>query len=900
MGSRCPSVGRLLLVCLALAPMMALVPTAHGAASSDLVARGGSISSPKRAPLVSLLSASTSTGSSSTEGAILVRVAGTGASGLASNDSPATQTNLFEPSAVAAGPEGSFFIANYATCQVLEVTNAGVLTVVVGNGTCGSAGFGGPGVDASISNPAGLAYDPTTRDLYIADTDACEVLVLSSSGILFVVAGNGTCGYSGDGGQATQAELDQPHGLAIGPSGSLYIADTDNCVIRKVDSSGVITTVAGNGTCGYSGDGGQATQAELDGPEAVAVSSEGNLYIADTSNCVIRKVDSSGVITTVAGNGTCGYSGDGGQATQAELSYPFGISIGPSGSLYIADTDNCVIRKVDSSGVITTVAGNGTCGYSGDGGQATQAELSYPEGVANVSSGGVLIADTGNNVVQEFSSQPLAPVVSSVAPDSGPPQGGQTVTIHGYGFTGATQVAFGGVAGENLDVISDFELQVTVPQATQGNGIVNVTVTTPVATSVASADDAYLYVAPGWYHPISPVRICDTRPDNPSNLSGAYAQCNGVNGSGETLVPDSTLTIKVAGLAGIPTSGASAVVLNVTVTDTTAPGYLTVYPTGLARPVASNLNFTSGETVPNLVTVALGASGEVSLYNSSGFTDVVVDAEGWFGQAAGDGYHPISPVRICDTRPDNPSNLSGAYAQCNGVNGSGETLVPDSTLTIKVAGLAGIPTSGASAVVLNVTVTDTTAPGYLTVYPTGLARPVASNLNFTSGETTPNRVIVGLGAAGEVSIYNSSGFTDVVVDVGGWFGGANGLVFQPLSPTRVADTRSGSGEPYAGQTLQAGDTLEMQVAGLDGIPTGAEAVSINVTVTDTSSDGFLTIYPAGTARPMASDLNWSPGETRANMDIADLGQSQSVDVYNSSGSTDVIIDVDGWYEDSSL
>jgi hypothetical protein len=702
MGSRCPSVGRLLLVCLALAPMMALVPTAHGAASSDLVARGGSISSPKRAPLVSLLSASTSTGSSSTEGAILVRVAGTGASGLASNDSPATQTNLFEPSAVVAGPEGSFFIANYATCQVLEVTNAGVLMVVVGNGTCGSAGFGGPGVDASISNPAGLAYDPTTRDLYIADTDACEVLVLSSSGILSVVAGNGTCGYSGDGGQATQAELDQPHGLAIGPSGNLYIADTDNCVIRKVDSSGVITTVAGNGTCGY--------------------------------------------------------SGDGGQATQAELSYPFGISIGPSGSLYIADTDNCVIRKVDSSGVITTVAGNGTCGYSGDGGQATQAELSYPEGVANVSSGGVLIADTGNNVVQEFSSQPLAPVVSSVAPDSGPPQGGQTVTIHGYGFTGATQVAFGGVAGENLDVISDFELQVTVPQATQGNGIVNVTVTTPVATSVASADDAYLYVAPGW-------------------------------------------------------------------------------------------------------------------------------------------YHPISPVRICDTRPDNPSNLSGAYAQCNGVNGSGETLVPDSTLTIKVAGLAGIPTSGASAVVLNVTVTDTTAPGYLTVYPTGLARPVASNLNFTSGETTPNRVIVGLGAAGEVSIYNSSGFTDVVVDVGGWFGGANGLVFQPLSPTRVADTRSGSGEPYAGQTLQAG---EMQVAGLDGIPTGAEAVSINVTVTDTSSDGFLTIYPAGTARPMASDLNWSPGETRANMDIADLGQSQSVDVYNSSGSTDVIIDVDGWYEDSSL
>jgi len=198
-----------------------------------------------------------------------------------------------------------------------------------------------------------------------------------------------------------------------------------------------------------------------------------------------------------------------------------------------------------------------------------------------------------------------------------------------------------------------------------------------------------------------------------------------------------------------------------------------------------------------------------------------------------------------------------------------------------------------------VTVTDTTAPGYLTVYPTGLARPLASNLNWTSGETAPNRVIIGLGGSGQVSIYNSSGLTDVIVDVGGWFGGASGSVFQPLSPTRVADTRSGSGEPYAGQTLQAGGTLEIQVAGLDGIPADAEAVSINVTVTDTTAAGFLTIYPAGTARPMASDLNWSPGETRANMDIADVGQSQSVDAYNSFGSTDVIIDVNGWYEASS-
>jgi len=838
--------------------------------------------------------ASSSSGSlSGSTPTILVRVAGTGASGVVVGNSPATQSDLYEPSGVAAGPDGSFYVANYATCQVFQVSQAGVLSVVAGNGTCGNSGLGGPGVDASISNPGGLAYDFSNGDLYIADTDACQVLALSPSGMLSLVAGNGTCGYSGDGSQATQAELDQPHGLAIGPSGSLYIADTDNCVIREVDTSRVISTVAGNGTCGYSGDGSQATQAELDGPESVAVGSNGDLYIADTSNCVIREVDTSRVISTVAGNGTCGYSGDGSQATQAELNYPFGLAIGPSGSLYIADTSNCVIREVDTSGVISTVAGNGTCGYSGDGSQATQAELSYPESVAVLPGGGVLIADTGDNVVQEFSSEPLLPVVSSITPDSGPPQGGQEVTVSGYGFTGATQVTFGSVAATGLHVVSDTQLEVEVPAASQGGGVVNVSVTTPAGTSSLSADDAYLYVSPGYYHPVSPVRICDTRPGNPSGLSGAYAQCNGVNGSGETLGPGSTLNVKVAGLAGVPTD-ASAVVLNVTVTDTTAPSYLTVYPTGLARPLASNLNWTTGETVPNLVTVALGASGEVSFYNFSGQADVVVDLEGYFGGSEGDPYHPVSPVRICDTRPGNPSGLSGAYAQCNGVNGSGETLGPGSTLNVKVAGLAGVPTD-ASAVVLNVTVTDTTAPSYLTVYPTGEPRPVASNLNWWSGLTAPNRVVVPLGASGEVSFYNFSGQADVVVDLNGWFGGSSGLVFQATSPTRVADTRTGSGEPYTGETLEPSGTLAIEVAGTKGIPADAQAVCANVTVTDTTGNSFLTVYPTGTPRPMASDLNWTPGVTRANMDVAEVGSDYSVDVYNLSGTVDVIIDVDGWY-----
>jgi hypothetical protein len=232
------------------------------------------------------------------------------------------------------------------------------------------------GVQASIGFPQGIAVDNAGNTYFTALN--C-VFKLDSNGVMTRVAGNSRPGYSGDGGPATSAQLSEDaYGVAVDASGNIYIADYENNRIRKVSAAGIITTVAGNGSAGYSGDGGPATSAQLDLPSGVAVDATGNLYIADTFNSRIRKVSAAGIITTVAGNGSIGYSGDSSPATSARLSYPLGVAVDATGNLYIADSYNHRIRKVSAAGIITTVAGNGSPGYHGDGGPATSAQLNRP------------------------------------------------------------------------------------------------------------------------------------------------------------------------------------------------------------------------------------------------------------------------------------------------------------------------------------------------------------------------------------------------------------------------------------------------------------------------------------------------------------------------------------------
>ena len=274
--------------------------------------------------------------------------------------------------------DGTNFAGSTAALEQISI-----IIPVAGTGIAGFGGDGGPAKLAMLNQPEGVAVD-ASGNLYIADTDNNRIRKISPNGIITTVAGTGIAGFSGDGGPASQAQLNHPEGVAVDASGNLYIADTGNNRIRKISPDGIITTVAGNGIAGFSGDNGPASQAQLNQPEGVAVDASGNLYIADTDNDRIREVRTDGVIVTIAGD--AGFSGDGGPASQAQLNHPEGVAVDASGNLYIADTGNNRIRKISPNGIITTVAGNGT-----------PAILNAPTGIAVSASGNLYIADTGNN-----------------------------------------------------------------------------------------------------------------------------------------------------------------------------------------------------------------------------------------------------------------------------------------------------------------------------------------------------------------------------------------------------------------------------------------------------------------------------------------------------------------------
>ena len=388
---------------------------------------------------------------------------------------------------------------------------------------------------------------------------------------------------------------------------------------------------------------------------------------------------------------------------------------------------------------------------------------------------------------------------------------------------------------------------------------------TGASRATAGPELAAAATAGAAYTALAPTRLLDTR------VLGA------------ALGPHGSTALAVTG-GNVP-AGATAVAINVTVTDTTAASYLTVYPAGVALPVISNLNWSPGQTVANLVIVPVGSGGEIDFYNDSGSTDLVVDLEGYFapeptGSTLG-AYLPLTPARIADTRGG------------SGYPDAGTPLGPGVSLAVQVAGAGGVPATGVSAAILNITVTNTTAAGYLTVFPTGLARPTASNLNWTTGQTLANRVVVPVGSGGQISLYNQTGSSDVVVDVDGYFSSgsvnsSNLTLFSALSPVRILDTRQ------TNSPLSAAASVNVQVGGTAGIAAGASAVVANVTATDTTANSYLTVYP-GAAPPVASDLNWSAGATVPNLTVAALSGSGMLAIYNHAGSVAVVVDVFGYF-----
>lgn len=331
----------------------------------------------------------------------IITLAGNGIAGFSGDGGAATSAELHSPGGVAVDTAGNIYVADPGNNRIRKITaSTGVISTVAGNGTAGFSGDGGAATSAELNTPVGVAVD-TGGNIYIADEFNNRIRkVTLTTGIISTVAGNGTPGFSGDGGPATSASVKLPRGVSVDASGDIYIADTNHSRIRKVTvSTGIINTVAGSGLQGYAGDGGAATSAGLCSPSGVVVDAAGNFYIADTCNNRIRKVTAStGIISTVAGNGTAGYSGDAGAATSAELSGPLGVAVDSAGNIYIADRTNNRVREVAvSTGIISTVAGNGIAGYSGDGGMAASAELNSPGGVTVDSAGNIYIADTTNN-----------------------------------------------------------------------------------------------------------------------------------------------------------------------------------------------------------------------------------------------------------------------------------------------------------------------------------------------------------------------------------------------------------------------------------------------------------------------------------------------------------------------
>jgi trimeric autotransporter adhesin len=340
---------------------------------------------------------------------VISTVAGTGSYGYSGDEGIATSAELTFTQDVAIDASGNIYIADASNNRIRMVTKStGIISTVAGTASYGYRGDGGLATSAALNNPSSVAID-ASGNIYIADTDNHRIrMVTKSTGIISTVAGTGSYGSSGDGGLATSAALSSPEGFAMDASGNIYIADAgfENSRIRMLTkSTGIISTVAGTGSDGYSGDGGLATSAALYYPYGVAIDASGNIYIADAGNNRIRMVTkSTGIISTVAGTGSSGSSGDGGLATSAALSSPRGVAIDASGNIYIAVAGNNRIRMVTkSTGIISTVAGTGSSGYSGDGVLATSTGLSSPKGVAIDASGNIYIADTYNHRIRMFS-----------------------------------------------------------------------------------------------------------------------------------------------------------------------------------------------------------------------------------------------------------------------------------------------------------------------------------------------------------------------------------------------------------------------------------------------------------------------------------------------------------------
>ena len=515
---------------------------------------------------------------------------------------------------------------------------------------------------------------------------------------------------------------------------------------------------------------------------------------------------------------------------------------------------------------------------------------------------------------------PPNPVVASLAPAAGPVTGGQAVTVTGTGVSASMTVTLG-VTAVTPTGITTTSFNIITPAHAPGYD--RLTAKTSKGSNPLTANAGYVFTALASYVALTPFRILDTR-------ARTCVQC-GPGG----LAANQTRTLQITGVTGlrggadqVPAT-ATAIVMNVTAVSSTTGGLLTIYPTGTAPPRASNLNFSAGTATPNLVTVTLGQTSaaspnwDVNIFNPVGSLNVVADVEGYFLPAPSSDpvgeFHSISPLRVCDTRAGQPANV------CNQAAGADHRLGANSVVKINVSGVpsgvagtpSSIPSDGtAQAAVLNLTAIGGTLPTYLSVFPTRAdgacpTNSTTSTINLIGGATEANRVLVSLGPdavggpATDVCVYNAVGSIDFVLDANGWFGSSLaptplGAQFQAIGPTRVCDTRAGSGTPCSGHAIGAGATLSIDAAGVAGVPkAGPVAIIANLTAVSPSTTTYLVAYPADvTSRPNASDLN-IVGPVLPNLIVVGLSHvapAGEIRLFNASGNVNAVLDVEGWFQ----
>jgi sugar lactone lactonase YvrE len=836
---------------------------------------------------------------SPTSSPLIVTIAGNGTNSFTPNPTPATGSGLNDLVNVAVDRNNNVFVVE--SFDVREVASGSAnLTLFAGTGTFGFSGDGtfSP-TTATFRNIAGIGIDSTAANVYIADSANARIRrIVTASGAVSTFAGNGSLDFSGDGGAAVNANLFAPSTPAIDTGGNLLFADIGAFSVRKVTlSSNVLSTVAGNGQAGTTADGQPAAGNPLNGafavvvdnngnfyftetghvrkvsagilgtlapgtafsnPAGLAVAPNGNVYIADASaNKVLLYNAQTAAVTTIAGTGASGFSGDGGAAVNATLSGPSPLALDPvSNKLYIGDIRNNRVRVVDLvANTIDTFAGNGTTAFS-DGVAPTATGLNSPTDLHLDAAGNLYIADEQHFRVRKISGGLITTVAGNGTQDytgDGGAALSAAVQPHGITFDGSGTLYIADASGRIRTVAG---IGPSAPTAVS-------------ETSNASSGSSQTFT--GVYSdPSGSGRLNRRQFLINSSLNFVNACFVQIDSSGIYLANDAN-TAFTGPLSGSGALSNSQCTLN-------GPG-TGVSSSGNNSTVTLSISFTPAFAgAKNIYLFADDGLGNSSGYQLRGTFTV----GGFTGTGTALYFVPITPCRVLDTR-----HAAGPFG---GPSIAGQTsrsfVIPDSA--------CGIP-SNAQAYSMNVAVVPQGPLGFLTVWPTGQSQPNVATLNSTDGRIKSNAAIFPAGTGGSVSIF-ATNTADVVLDINGYFlpAGGTGLQFYPVTPCRLVDTRHPNG-PLAGPFIGGQSTRTFPlVSGTCGIPGGVQSYSLNFAAVPHGPLGFITAWPTGQSQPATATLNASTGTVTANASLVPAGTGGSINVF-ATNDTDLVIDVNGYF-----